>query len=51
MLHNDIACLYFQFATFVISKFERINALSLATNVDPKKLCNDMNVHYNSLKS
>ena len=51
MLHDDITYLYFQFATPVVSEFERINASFQATNADPKRLFDDLNVHYNSLKS
>ena len=51
MLHDDITYLYFQFATPVVSEFERINASFQATNADPNRLFDDLNVHYNSLKS
>ena len=51
MLTDDITYLYFQFATPVVSEFKRINASFQAANADPKKLFDDLNVHYNSLKS
>ena len=51
MLHDEITYLYFQFATPVVSEFERINASFQATNADPKRLFDDLNVHYNSSKS
>ena len=50
MLHDDTTYLYFQFATSVVSEFEKIKASFQATNAEPKRLFDNLNVHYNFSK-
>eukprot|EP00795_Rhopilema_esculentum_P002576 gene2576-769_t len=50
MLADPANYLYIQFVTPVVSEFEKVNSFFQATNADPEKIEQELDMHYRSLK-